>query len=81
MTSLGSQMALSYSTNPLVSYRQSAKRNMVMQICDSSMAECSLEGEVAREAKETMTKGTKERKEIQGSREVGVMGSERTKRE
>lgn len=40
----------------------------------TAVAECSLEGEVAGEAKEKMmAKGTKERREIQGSREVGMM--------
>lgn len=39
----------------------------------TAVAECSLEGEVAGEAKETMATGTKERKEIQGSREMGMM--------
>lgn len=34
MTSLGSQMALSYSINSLISYKQSVKRNMVVQIRD-----------------------------------------------
>lgn len=34
-TAPGSQMALSYSMNPLVSCKQSVKRNMVAQICDS----------------------------------------------
>lgn len=55
----------------MVSCKQSVKRNMVARIC---VCHGSLEGEIAGEAKETMAKGT-ERKEIQGSREVVIMGT------